>query len=170
MPFDARVDAWALLALKAAAVPHARRAAAQLRRSGRRTLCDARAACDAAAACRGRAHAGAAASRSTRCDARLAADPRHELIAWDDADYPRGLLDLPDAPPALFFVGRRDCSRERPIAIVGSRNATPQGIDNARAFARALSAAGLTIVSGLALGIDAAAHEARSTAPARRSP
>ena len=87
------------------------------------------------------------------------ADPAHEVIAWDDPDYPQDLLGLGDAPPALFFVGRRALLNRPALAIVGSRSATPAGIDNARAFAHALSEAGLTIVSGLALGIDAGAHE-----------
>jgi|SRR5688572_14821323 len=83
----------------------------------------------------------------------------HELIAWDDSDYPQALLTMPDAPPALFFIGRRELLNRPALAIVGSRHATAQGIENARAFARVLSRAGLTIVSGLALGVDAAAHE-----------
>ena len=87
------------------------------------------------------------------------ADPSHEVIAWDDPDYPQALLTLGDAPPALFFVGRRALLDRPALAIVGSRNATPAGIENARAFARALADAGLTIVSGLAVGLDAAAHE-----------
>jgi DNA processing protein len=86
------------------------------------------------------------------------ADPAHEIIAWDDPDYPRALLDLGYAPPALFYVGRRELLNRPALAIVGSRNATAQGADNARAFAQALSQAGLTIVSGLAVGVDAAAH------------
>jgi len=86
-------------------------------------------------------------------------EPDNELIAWDDPDYPRALLELGHAPPVLYFVGRRELLNRPALAIVGSRNATPQGLDNARAFARALADAGLTIVSGLALGIDAAAHE-----------
>jgi DNA processing protein len=86
------------------------------------------------------------------------AEPGHELVAWDDPDYPRALFDIGDAPPVLFFVGRRELLNRQAVAIVGSRNATPQGIENARAFAAALSGAGLTVVSGLALGIDAAAH------------
>jgi len=86
------------------------------------------------------------------------ADPAHEIVAWDDPDYPRALLDLGYAPPALFFVGRRELLNRPALAIIGSRNATAQGAENARAFAQALSQAGLTIVSGLAVGIDAAAH------------
>jgi DNA processing protein len=87
------------------------------------------------------------------------ADPAHEILTWDDPDYPKALLDLGFAPPVLYFVGRRELLNRPALAIVGSRNATAQGRDNARAFARALADAGLTIVSGLALGIDAAAHE-----------
>lgn len=86
------------------------------------------------------------------------AEPGHELIAWDDPDYPRALLELGHAPPVLYFTGQRAVLNRPALAIVGSRNATPQGEDNAAAFAEALSHAGFTIVSGLALGIDAAAH------------
>jgi DNA processing protein len=84
--------------------------------------------------------------------------PGHDLITWDDPDYPRALLDVGDAPPALFHVGRRDLLNRPALAIVGSRNATPQGVATAREFAAALCAAGLSIVSGLAEGIDTAAH------------
>jgi DNA processing protein len=87
------------------------------------------------------------------------ADPAHEIIAWDDADYPRALLELGFAPPALYFVGRRELLNRPALAIVGSRSASAQGALNAREFAKALSDAGLTIVSGLAVGVDAAAHE-----------
>ena len=80
------------------------------------------------------------------------------LIAWDDAEYPAALLEIGDPPPVLFCLGRRELLAQPGIAIIGSRNATPQGIADAEAFAAALSAAGLAIVSGLALGIDAAAH------------
>ena len=86
------------------------------------------------------------------------AEPGHALIAWDDADYPRALLTVSDPPPAFYYSGRREFLNRPSIAIVGSRNATPQGMDNAEAFAATLSGAGFTIVSGLALGIDAAAH------------
>jgi len=86
-------------------------------------------------------------------------DPAHHLIAWDDADYPRSLLDIGHAPPVLFFIGARHLLTRPAFAIVGSRHATQQGKANARDFANALALAGLTIVSGLALGVDAAAHE-----------
>jgi len=82
----------------------------------------------------------------------------HDLIALDDPDYPERLLEIGDPPPMLYCLGRRELVGCPALAIVGSRNATPQGVADARAFAHALSDAGLTIVSGLALGIDAAAH------------
>lgn len=86
-------------------------------------------------------------------------DPQHHVIAWDDSDYPRALLDIGHAPPVLFYIGSRALLNRPAFAIVGSRHATPQGRTNAREFAKALATANLTIVSGLALGIDAAAHE-----------
>jgi len=86
------------------------------------------------------------------------AEPGHALLAWDDAAYPSALLTIGDPPPMLHFAGKLDLLNRPALAIVGSRNATPQGRENAEAFAAALSAAGLTIVSGLAQGIDAAAH------------
>jgi DNA processing protein len=82
----------------------------------------------------------------------------HGLVAWDDADYPRALLEISDPPPVFYCQGRRDLLATPAFAIVGSRNATAQGVADAEAFAAALSAAGFTIVSGLALGINAAAH------------
>jgi DNA processing protein len=95
------------------------------------------------------------------------AEPGHALIAWDDADYPRALLTISDPPPAFYYGGRRELLNRPSIAIVGSRNATPQGMDNAEAFAAALSGAGFTIVSGLALGIDTAAHRGGLSAGGR---
>ena len=75
-----------------------------------------------------------------------------------DSDYPQPLLETPDPPALLYLRGRRELLARPCLAVVGSRNATPQGAGNAEQFARAFSDAGLTIVSGLALGIDAAAH------------
>ncbi|HTP98217.1 MAG TPA: DNA-processing protein DprA [Casimicrobiaceae bacterium] len=86
-------------------------------------------------------------------------EPGHELVAWGDASYPQALLAIGHPPPVLFYVGRADLLNHPALAIVGSRSATAQGRDNARAFARAISEAGLTVVSGLATGIDGAAHE-----------
>ncbi|MBV8037080.1 DNA-processing protein DprA [Roseateles sp.] len=85
--------------------------------------------------------------------------PGNELLALGDPDYPPRLLATADPPLLLWLQGRRELLAAPSIAIVGSRNPTPQGGDNARAFSRALAQAGYTIVSGLALGVDAAAHE-----------
>lgn len=88
----------------------------------------------------------------------LAEDNNHLVTLGDDA-YPLSLLELSDPPPVLYVKGRRELLTRHGIAVVGSRNATPQGMETARSFARALSDAGLVVVSGLALGIDAAAHD-----------
>jgi DNA processing protein len=88
-----------------------------------------------------------------------AADPARHVITLGDPSYPPQLLDTADPPLLLFAHGRLDLLTTPAIAIVGSRNPTPQGADNARAFAAHLSQAGLTVVSGLALGIDGAAHD-----------
>lgn len=82
----------------------------------------------------------------------------HAVLTLADADYPQPLLETPDPPALLYLRGRRELLARPSLAVVGSRNATPQGMSNAEQFARAFSGAGLTIVSGLALGIDAAAH------------
>ncbi len=82
----------------------------------------------------------------------------NRLMTLADNDYPRALLEISDPPPLLYLKGQEDLLKHDAIAIVGSRNATPQGIANAEAFARELSGDGFAIVSGLALGIDAAAH------------
>ena len=73
--------------------------------------------------------------------------------------YPEMLRALPDAPPLLFARGDLDLLRFPALAVVGSRNPTHGGVDNAQHFAAALAARGLAIISGLALGIDAAAHQ-----------
>lgn len=86
------------------------------------------------------------------------ADRANAIVTLADAAYPQLLLQTADPPPLLYVKGRRELLNRPALAIVGSRNATPQGLANAEAFARALSDAGITIVSGLALGIDAAAH------------
>jgi DNA processing protein len=85
-------------------------------------------------------------------------DPANHVVTLADPQYPPQLLQTPDPPPLLYVKGNRDLLRRSSLAIVGSRNASAQGQANAEAFARALSEAGLTVVSGLALGIDAAAH------------
>lgn len=87
-----------------------------------------------------------------------AAAPGHSIVTLADAAYPKQLLEISDPPALLYVLGNADLLAHRGLAIVGSRNATPQGVANAERFARAFSAARLTIASGLALGIDAAAH------------
>jgi DNA processing protein len=87
-----------------------------------------------------------------------AAVPGNAILTLADAAYPQRLLDAPDPPTVLYVKGRAELLNAPALAIVGSRNATPQGEANAEAFATALSDSGLTIASGLALGIDAAAH------------
>jgi len=84
--------------------------------------------------------------------------PGNHLLTLADAEYPADLLNVADPPPVLYLKGRRDLLGAPALAVVGSRNATAQGIANAESFSRVLSEAGFTIVSGQALGIDAAAH------------
>jgi DNA processing protein len=86
------------------------------------------------------------------------ADPGHDLLTLADPDYPPLLKLAPDAPVALFLRGDRALLGQPHFAIVGSRNPTPQGAENAQAFASYLAGCGLVICSGLAAGIDAAAH------------
>ncbi|MBA4342998.1 MAG: DNA-protecting protein DprA, partial [Methylibium sp.] len=85
-------------------------------------------------------------------------DPRRSILQLGDLDYPQALLETADPPLLLYLEGQRHLLGENALAVVGSRNPTEQGRDNAEAFAHALGAAGLCIVSGLAQGIDAAAH------------
>lgn len=86
------------------------------------------------------------------------AQPGRAIVTLADAAYPRLLLEIADPPPLLYCHGRTDLLNRPALAVVGSRNASAQGASNAEQFARSFSAAGLTIVSGLAQGIDAAAH------------
>jgi DNA processing protein len=86
-------------------------------------------------------------------------DPLNSLITLADADYPEFLLNISDPPPILYFKGQRKFLARPALAIIGSRNATPQGLANADAFAEAASNAGFCVVSGLAQGIDTAAHQ-----------
>ncbi len=87
----------------------------------------------------------------------LAQDNNH-LITLADAEYPKSLLEISDPPPYLYAKGNLALLNQPSIAIVGSRNASVQGEKNAEAFAYDLCRYGLCIVSGLALGIDGAAH------------
>jgi DNA processing protein len=85
------------------------------------------------------------------------------IVTLGDSDYPAALLDTADPPLMLYAIGQtahlRQLRAHHAVAMVGSRNPTPQGSLNAREFARSMASCGLTVVSGLALGIDGAAHE-----------
>lgn len=87
-----------------------------------------------------------------------AKQPGNHILTLADAAYPQALLTAADPPVLLYAKGDIGLLNRPAFAIVGSRNATKQGEANAEAFAQALAGAGLTIVSGLAAGIDAAAH------------
>lgn len=84
--------------------------------------------------------------------------PRH-VISLADSRYPPGLTQIADPPLILYVAGELPATWPDAIAIVGSRNATAQGVANARAFAESFARSGLAVVSGMALGIDGAAHE-----------
>ncbi|ABD71561.1 DNA processing protein DprA, putative [Rhodoferax ferrireducens T118] len=109
---------------------------------------------------------------------------RRQIVVLGDANYPQSLLNIEDPPLMLYLLGAGEFMSNQAvatankgqaattsvvnklalrlansIAVVGSRNPTPQGAVNARQFAKALGLAGLTVVSGLALGVDGAAHE-----------
>lgn len=85
-------------------------------------------------------------------------DPLNHIVTLADADYPQTLLNIPDPPLLLYVKGRLDLLNHSSLAVVGSRNASTQGVRNADAFAQAASEADLCIVSGMAHGIDTAAH------------
>ncbi len=89
----------------------------------------------------------------------LKEDGRRSLLLLGDPDYPQALLETADPPLLMYLWGQRAMLRRPMLAIVGSRNATPQGLDHALTFARHFSEGGHCVVSGLALGVDAAAHE-----------
>jgi len=91
-------------------------------------------------------------------EAWLDADPAHHVLTLGDPAYPKSLLETADPPLLLYAQGRLDLLGSPALAVVGSRNPSAQGVDNAHAFAEHLSRAGVTIVSGLARGIDGAAH------------
>ena len=83
---------------------------------------------------------------------------RQRIVTLADPEYPQTLLEIPDPPSLLYVRGRAGLLNKPLLSIVGSRNPTPQGVQNAERFAAAFADARLVIASGLALGIDAAAH------------
>jgi DNA processing protein len=85
--------------------------------------------------------------------------PGQSLLMWDDPTYPALLAELNDAPPLLFVAGDPGLLERPQLAMVGSRRASRAGLDTAQAFARSLAGGGFVITSGLALGIDGAAHQ-----------
>jgi DNA processing protein len=89
----------------------------------------------------------------------LRQSPAHHILTQDDSRYPERLKQVDDAPPLLFVTGRPELLKTLQLGMVGSRNPSAGGRENAFNFAQSLSRAGLTITSGMALGIDAAAHE-----------
>ncbi|HHW4679019.1 MAG TPA: DNA-processing protein DprA [Xylella sp.] len=86
--------------------------------------------------------------------------PDHHLLGWHDPDYPPLLRNIPSPPLALFVAGDPILLWHASIAIVGSRQPSSGGLDHSYGFAQALAARGLTVISGMASGIDATAHEA----------
>jgi DNA processing protein len=93
--------------------------------------------------------------------------PGHDLLTWDSDRYPALLRNIASPPAALYTVGDVDTLWQPQLAIIGSRNPTAGGVENARDFTAALSAKGLTITSGLATGIDGIAHQAAIDAGGR---
>lgn len=91
-------------------------------------------------------------------DLRWLERPGHGLLLRADPRYPLPLAAIPDAPPVLFVSGNPMALEGRLLAVVGSRRPTQNGVDVAYTFSRSLAAAGIAIASGLARGIDAAAH------------
>jgi len=85
-------------------------------------------------------------------------DPLNRIVTLADAEYPQSLLNIADPPLLLYVKGRLDLLNARSLAVVGSRSASAQGVRNAEAFSKSASEIGLCIVSGMAHGIDAAAH------------
>jgi len=109
---------------------------------------------------------GAAAWLDAPDEVRLAADlawlaePGHRLLRCTEADFPPLLETIPQPPAALFVAGDAGLLLHPQVAIVGARGASPAGLEHARRFARALALAGFTVTSGMADGIDGAAHAA----------
>ena len=87
-----------------------------------------------------------------------ASQPGQSILTLADNAYPQSLLEIADPPNVLYVRGNAALLQTRGLAMVGSRNATPQGLQTAENFAKTLAGRGLCIISGLALGIDAAAH------------
>lgn len=81
------------------------------------------------------------------------------VMCWHDADYPALLKEIPDPPPVLFIRGDRSLLSSLQIAMVGTRSPSPMALQTTQAFAKSFAEFGLTVTSGLALGVDQAAHK-----------
>lgn len=92
-------------------------------------------------------------------------DSQMQVVALDDPDYPPSLAAIDDPPVFLFAVGETACMQRRCLAVVGARRATPRAFADCRNICQSLSEHGVTIVSGLAVGIDTAAHEGSLSGP-----
>ena len=103
----------------------------------------------------------------------LAGSTQRRVMRLDDADYPEALLNTADPPLLLYLDGRAGLLNQPSVAVVGSRRPSAQGRDNAQLFGRGLCQGGFTVVSGLAAGVDGAAHEgalaAAGTGPSEAS-
>jgi DNA processing protein len=95
-----------------------------------------------------------------RADLDWLAEPDHYLLTLDDERFPPLLRDVPSPPAALFVAGDPDVLWQPQVAVIGSRNPTAGGRDNACSFAGALARHGMTVTSGMAAGIDSVAHAA----------
>jgi DNA processing protein len=89
------------------------------------------------------------------------------VLTWEDPDYPRNLLNIPQPPPVLYVRGQLTPADEWAVAVVGTRHASAYGREAARELSAALAHSGVTVVSGLARGIDAVAHKAALDAGGR---
>jgi DNA processing protein len=95
----------------------------------------------------------------------LRADPAHTLLGWHDTHYPSLLRDIANPPTALFVHGHAERLWWPQVAVVGSRAPTPSGRERAMRWTRAFADAGFVVTSGLAAGVDAAAHAAALAEP-----
>lgn len=156
-PEDAR--AWLSLTLVPGVRPRDQRALLKAFGSPQRALASSHAAIVEVCgeACAAALAKGADAAKLEAALQWLARDGQH-LVTLADAAYPQALLNIDEPPTVLYVRGRPEMLNEKCFAIVGSRNATRLGARDAESFAAALAQAGLCVVSGLAAGIDAAAH------------
>ncbi|MGZ8208866.1 MAG: DNA-processing protein DprA [Burkholderiales bacterium] len=159
MPLDPDLETWLALSLSRGLTPESFRRLLLAFRSPQAILSASRSELSRVVAEKAVA---AILERAPRADLETVAgwleEPANRVLTLAESDYPQSLLQMPDPPPVLYAKGRVELLNRPCFAIVGSRNATHAGIRQAEAFGRTLSDAGFVVVSGLALGIDAAAH------------